>query len=226
MTKRAKFFALTGCMVLLLGATACKVLTAKKSIELFDGTSLAGWNYLSADPQIPMEQVWSVQDGMITCQGNPIGAIYKGPELTDFMLVVEYRWAPGTKPGNSGIFSRIKGEMKPIPQAVEVQLQRGNAGDVMGLQGRKVAADQPRFFEVKKHPVAGDIAGVKKLSDQERAPGEWNRVEIVARGPRYTVWMNGKLVNQVDGVEQVAGPVGIQSEGGIIQFRRVTLYTL
>lgn len=226
MIKRAKLLAGACCVALLLAGTSCKLLTAQKPIELFDGHSLAGWNYLSADPQIAMEQVWSVQDGLITCQGNPVGAIYKGPELTNFMLVVEYRWAPGTKPGNSGIFSRIRGNLEAIPQAVEVQLAHGNAGDVMGLQGRKVASGQPRFFEVKEHPVAGDIAGVKKLSDQEKTAGEWNRVEIVARGPRYTVWINGKLVNQVDGVETLAGPVGLQSEGGVIQFRRVTLYAL
>jgi hypothetical protein len=79
---------------------------------------------------------------------------------------------------------------------------------------------------VKKHAVAGDIAGVHKLLDAEKPPGEWNRVELLAQGARYTVWVNGKLVNDVGGVELGAGPVGIQSEGGVIQFRRVTLTSL
>ena len=208
----------------MIAGTSCSTPTARRPVELFNGKDLTGWNYLSADPQIPMDQVWRVQDGILTCQGQPVGAIYTGPELTDFMLVVEYRWAPGGKTGNSGIFSRIHGDMKPLPKAVEVQLMHGNAGDVLGLQGRTIAAGQPRFFEIKKHELAGDIAGVKKLSDQEKAAGEWNRIEIVARGPRYTVWLNGTLVNQVDGVEQVAGPVGLQSEDNVIQFRRVTLF--
>lgn len=227
MTRWARDFAVTGCVALLvLAASSCSTPTARQPVELFNGKDLSGWNYLSADPQIPMEQVWSVQDGILTCQGRPVGAIYKGPELADFMLVVEYRWMPGGKPGNSGIFSRIHGDLKPLPKAVEVQLMHGSAGDVLGLQGRTVVAGQPRFFEVKKHALAGDIAGVKKLSDQENAPGEWNRIEIVARGPRYSVWVNGKLVNQVEGVEIVAGPIGLQSEDNAIQFRRVTLYHL
>ena len=116
--------------------------------------------------------------------------------------------------------------MKPIPPAIEVQLMHGNAGDVLGLQGKKVASGQPRFFEVKKHELAGDIAGVKKLANFEKPAGEWNHVEIVAQGPRYTVRINDQLANEADGVEVVAGPVGLQSEGGVIQFRNVRLIPL
>jgi hypothetical protein len=139
---------------------------------------------------------------------------------------VEYRWPPGSEPGNSGIFSRITEPFKALPCAVEVQLKHGSAGDVLGLQGKPIAGGQPRAFEVKKHAVAGDITGVKKMLDAENAAGEWNRVEIRAQGARYRVWLNGKLVNEADGVEVVAGPIGIQSEGGAVQFRRVTLTSL
>jgi len=210
-------------LVLGFSVVSCRCLSDKKSVQLFNGKDLAGWSYLTADPQVKMDQVWSVQDGIIVCQGTPIGAIYRGPEVTNFRLAVEYRWAPGTKPGNSGIFSRIKGQMKPIPQAVEVQLMHGNAGDTMGLQGRTVAAGQPRFFEIKGHAVAGDVAGVKKTADLEKPAGEWNRVEILATGPRYQVWVNGTQVNDLSGVEVVSGPVGLQSEGGVIHFRNVVL---
>lgn len=196
------------------------------TIELFDGKTLSGWAYVLADPQVKMEQVWSVQDGLLTCQGTPVGFIYKGPAVTDFRLIVEYRWPPGSKPGNSGVFSRITGPMKAIPPAVEFQLKHGSAGDLLGLQGRKIAAGQPRFFSVAKHPLAGDIAGVAKTVDAENPPGEWNRVEILAQGPRYLVKLNGKEVNAVDGVEVVAGPIGLQSEGEVIQFRRATLTIL
>ncbi len=96
----------------------------------------------------------------------------------------------------------------------------------MGLQGRTVAAGQPRFFSVKAHAVAGDIAGVKKLVDLEKPAGEWNRVEILAQAGHYTVWVNGKLANEAEGVEQVAGHVGLQSEENAIQFRRVRLTPL
>ena len=211
-------------LVLLL--TSCSSLREQGPVDLFGDDSLAGWKAVLTDPGVNMGQVWSLEGGVLTCQGTPIGVLFKGPEVTDFRLSVDYRWAPGTTPGNSGIFSRITEPVTPLPKAVEVQLANGNAGDVLGLQGRKVEADQPRHFEVKGHKLAGDISGVRKLQGAEAPAGEWNHVEIEARGPRYTVTINGQLVNEVNGVEVVRGAIGLQSEGGVIQFRRVFLTRL
>jgi hypothetical protein len=213
--------------LLLLGVASCSAPgKSKGAVELFNGKDLAGWKYVLAEPEVKMGQVWSVRDGVLTCQGKPLGALYRGPAVTNFRLVVEYRWPPGSEPGNSGIFSRISEPLKPIPCAIEVQLKHGSAGDVLGLQGKPIAAGHPRFFTVKKHALAGDIAGVNKRLDAESPPGEWNRVEILAQGARYQVWFNGKLVNEVDGVDRTSGPVGVQSEGGVIQFRRIALTPL
>jgi hypothetical protein len=216
--------ALTAGLILGCSSTKSGSSSAGKSIELFNGKDLAGWRYVLADSQVKMADVWSVNGGLLTCKGEPVGVLYGGPDVTNFRLVVEYRWEG--KPGNSGIFSRIGMPVTPLPRAIEVQLMNGNAGDVLGLQGKPVAGGQDRFFEVKAHPLAGDITGVKKLSNQENPAGEWNRVEIRAQGDNYTVWVNGTLVNDVKGVELSAGPVGVQSEGGVIQFRRVTLTPL
>ena len=213
--------------LLLMGVASCSTPGEHgRTIELFNGKDLAGWQQVLADPAVKMSQVWSVDNGILVCQGTPLGALYRGPAVTDFRMVVEYRWPRGSEPGNSGIFSRISEPLKALPCAIEVQLKHGSAGDVMGLQGKPVASGQPRFFEVKKHAVAGDVAGVQKMLDAENPPGEWNRVEILAQGPRYQVWINGKLVNDANGVEVAPGPVGVQSEGGVIHFRRVTLTPL
>jgi hypothetical protein len=139
---------------------------------------------------------------------------------------VEYRWPAGAKPGNSGIFSRINDTRRSIPRCVEVQLMHGSAGDVLTLQGMSMRSAQERFFEVKKHELAGDICGVKKLQDAEKEPGQWNRVEILAQGPAYTVSINGQHVNQAMGVETRPGFIGLQSEGGEIHFRRATITPL
>jgi hypothetical protein len=212
---------------LMLGVVSCCCPGKRaQTIELFNGKDLTGWQYVLADPGVSMGQVWTVQDGLLICQGKPFGALYRGPAVTNFRLLVEYRWPPGSAPGNSGIFSRIGEPLKALPRTIEVQLKHGSAGDVLGLQGKPIAAGQPRFFEVKNHEVAGDIAGVQKMFDAEKPPGEWNRVEIMAQGPSYHVWVNGKLVNEAEGVEVSSGPVGVQSEGGLIQFRRVSLTPL
>lgn len=212
------------CVLVLLGIVSCATSSGQRTIELFNGKDLKGWQYVLADPQVKMEQVWSVHDGILLCQGTPVGAIYRGPDVTNFRLVVEYRW-PG-KPSNSGVFSRISQPIKALPIAVETQLKNGSAGDVLGLQGKKVASGQPRFFEVKAHPLAGDISGVAKLADREKPAGEWNRIEILATGANYKVWMNSDLVNEVTGVEVNSGPVGVQSEGGPVEFRRISLTPL
>ena len=103
-----------------------------------------------------------------------------------------------------------------------MQLANGNAGDLLGLKGFPIAGGQPRWFE-KDSAVAGKISGVKKAAAAEKPAGEWNRVEIEAREDRYTVRLNGQLVNEVSGVEVRAGPIGLQSEGGEVHFRGVML---
>ncbi len=226
MTRKSSLVANATCGVLLCLLVACATTKNPTAIELFNGKDLSGWRYVTAEAAVSMQQVWSVQDGILVCKGTPVGALLAGPDVTNFRLMVEYRWAPGKEPGNSGIFSRINGPMKPLPPAIETQLKHGSNGDVLSLQGKRIPSTHPRYFEVNAHALAGDIAGVTKLGDFEKAPGEWNRVEILAQGQTYTVWVNGKLANQVEGVQIAAGPVGVQSEGGEIHFRRVSLTPL
>jgi hypothetical protein len=226
--KGTSIFALIG-LAGLLAFTACNSMEKASSLKttgLFNGRNLDGWTHVLADPSVPRDAVWSVMDGILICKGTPLGVLHTKRAFTNFRLVLEYRWAPGTPPGNSGILTRINGPSRALPRCAEVQLQHGNAGDVLGLQGMNVAAGQPRFFEVKAHKIAGDIAGANKTLDAEKPAGEWNRIEVLADGANYTVWMNGQQINQVTGVEVVAGPLGLQSEGGEIQFRNVVLTPL
>lgn len=210
----------------LLLALAAAVGAAEKqggAVALFGDGSLRGWTHVLADPAVRREQVWTLRDGVLICSGSPIGVLYTEKHYTNFRLELEYRWAPGGQPGNSGIMSRITPGTGALPRTVEVQLHHGNAGDVIGLQGFPIAAGgQARWFQ-RDSKVAGLISGVKKAAAAEKPPGEWNRVELEARGDRYTVKLNGQVVNEVSGVEVRAGPIGLQSEGGEIHFRGVRL---
>ncbi len=195
---------------------------AGSAVALLNGKNLDGWTHVLADPAVPREQVWSMRDGVLVCVGEPIGVLYTEKSYTNFRLVVEYRWAPGAKPGNSGIMSRLTPGTGALPRTVEVQLAHGNAGDVLGLKGFPIAGGQPRWFE-RESKVAGQLTGVKKAAAAEKAPGEWNRVELEAQDSRYTVRINGQLVNEVNGVEVRPGRIGLQSEGGEVHFRGVML---
>jgi hypothetical protein len=212
---------------LLLGGTGCQTPTStSQGVALFNGRDLTGWTHTLEDPTVPREAVWSVSNGILICQGKPTGYLRTTNRFTNFRLFVEYRWAPGKQPSNSGILTRIQPPDRPLPRCIEVQLRHGSAGDVIGLQGMPVASGQPRFFEARANPVAGDITGVRRLIDAENPPGQWNQVEILAREDVYTVWINGKLVNEARGITRAAGPIGLQSEGGEIHFRNVRLIPL
>lgn len=226
--KHISFIACAG-LAATLAFTSCRgpeASSGTRALELFNGKNLKGWKHVLEDPAVPRDAVWSVADGILVCKGTPLGVLHTERPFRSFRLVVEYRWAPGGAPGNSGILTRINGEPRALPRCAEVQLQHGNAGDVLGLHGMKVDTTPSRSFEVKAHKVAGDIRGVKKLMDAEKPAGEWNRVEVLAQGGMYTVWMNGQQINQATGVEVLAGPIGLQSEGGEIHFRRAALTPL
>jgi hypothetical protein len=226
--KKILFLTLAGIAAVFTLTSCCctKQCSGGATLELFNGKDLNGWGYVLADPAVPRDAVWSVKDGLLVCKGTPLGVLHTQRRFKNFRAVVEYRWPPGAEPGNSGILTRINGAPRALPRCAEVQLKHGSAGDVLGLQGMTVVAGQARFFETKGHKIAGDIAGVKKVTDAEKPAGEWNRVEILAKNGDYTVWVNGQQVNQVTGVEVVAGPLGLQSEGGEIHFRRATLTPL
>jgi hypothetical protein len=60
-----------------------------------------------------------------------------------------------------------------------------------------------------------------------KAGGKWNTYEIVAKGPKMTVTLNG--TKTVDGVEDTkfpAGPIALQFGVGTVKFRKVQIRPL
>ena len=207
-------------------ATTREQAEVAQALDLFNGRNLSGWKATLAKPEAKMEDVWSVRDGMIVCKGEPLGFIETDRVFTNFHLVVEWRWAPGQKPGNSGVFLRINGDRKPLPRCIECQLKSGEAGDVYGFHSMGIDGDKARRIEKKGHEIGGDFVGVKKLFRNENPPGQWNRSEITLQGGHLTIKVNGLLVNEARNCELIAGPIGLQSEGGEVHFRRVRLTPL
>ncbi len=44
-----------------------------KTVKLFNGKDLAGWDYFLTDDAAKMQDVWSVEDGILICKGDPKG---------------------------------------------------------------------------------------------------------------------------------------------------------
>jgi hypothetical protein len=196
---------------------------AGKPIQLFNGKDLSGWSHHLVEPEVGMEDVWSVQDGILVCKGEPLGYLHTTGKYASYELVVEWRWAPGTEPGNSGVLMRINGEAKAIPRSYEAQLKSGDAGDVYGFWGMGLTGEPSRKRQAIAHELLGDMVGFAKIEGNEDPPGEWNRYEIRFAGPHLVVHVNGKKVNEATDAEVLAGPIGLQSEGGEIHFRKVEL---
>lgn len=215
----------------LLLALATPSARAAGPVQLWNGKDLSGWTFFLVDPKAKMEDVWSVRDGMIVCRGEPMGLLLTKEKFTSYRLVVEWRWAPGTvvtpeKTPNSGVIMRISGEMRQIPRAIEAQLRSGDAGDLYGFWGLKVTGDPARAKSRSGDPVLGDLTGVAKATGGENPVGEWNRFEIVLEGRKLEVSVNGRKVNSATVSDVLAGPIGLQSEGGEIHFRKVELQPL
>lgn len=191
-------------------------------VALFNGKNLDGWGFFLVDPQLKMEDVWSVKDGILVCRGEPMGYLATQKEFKDFKLVVEWRWAPGKEPGNSGLFSRITGEPMVIPKCVECQLKHGNVGDLWGFRGFLVKGDADRSEERDKEKL-GHFVGVKRISGNEKAPGEWNETSVTLDGNQISIELNGQVANYATTPCDEPGKIGLQSEGGEIHFRTVKL---
>jgi hypothetical protein len=189
-----------------------------QEVQLFNGRDLTGWGYFLVDEDAQMSDVWSVEDGILICKGEPGGYLATQDEYESFKLIVEWRWPE--EPGNSGVLMRIAGDPAMLPSSVEAQLRSGSAGDMYGFQGFKIGGEPDRLSEIS---IGWSLS---KMESNENEPGEWNRYEITADGERITVMLNGKKVNEATGCDVRPGKIGLQSEGGVIHFRTVTLTPL
>jgi len=204
-----------------------------QGVRLFNGRDLTGWGHFLVDPKVPAGDVWSVQNGILVCKGEPLGYLYTNAEYTSFRLIVDWRWAPGAaarlgKAPNSGVLMRVNGEPKPkgVPRTYEAQLQAGNAGDLYGFWGMPLDGDPARRREAKGHELLGDMVGFKKIEAAENPEGEWNTYDITFDGASLVVLINGKKVNEAKGALVLPGRIALQSEGGEIHFRRVEIWPI
>ncbi|MDR1116151.1 MAG: DUF1080 domain-containing protein [Tannerella sp.] len=188
--------------------------------ELFNGKDLSNWNFVIDGDKAPHEDVFSVQDGVILIQGNPFGYMYTKKKYKDYSLELEWSWVD--KVSNSGIFFLIA-EVKPgipFPNGIECQLKAGNAGDLVLLGG----SDLDEYVE----PASGRPAFPmiqKREASNEKPVGGWNKAKIEVKDGKITVYINGALQNQ--GTSKVKeGYIGLQSEGGPVQFRNLKVTVL
>lgn len=193
-----------------------KVPRAKKSetIQLFNGKDLSNWVFKLKDPAVDPAGVFSVQNGVIHITGNPFGYMRTKDSYSNYTLHVEWRWP--AEATNSGVFVHGQQPDTIWLRCIECQLQAGNAGDFVCMNG----ADMNERTNKSK-------SSVKKMgTSSEKPTGEWNTMEVICKANTVEVSVNGVLQNKATNVNVNKGSICLQSEGKDIEFRNVFLTKL
>lgn len=201
-------------------------------VSLFTGTNLMGWATNSTN-----SLHWTAKEGVLEHDGVA-GDLWTESSFADFRLQLEWRWPELPKTEH---FPLIDADGNPVKdtQGKEVTRPVLDAGD-SGVLLRGLYKAQANLF---CYPVgSGEVWEYRTdpsvTAEQRRAVtpklqadlplGLWNAMEIVVRGDRMTVVLNGKEVisqAQLPGLPE-RGPIGLQHEHGRIQFRNLWIEDL
>jgi hypothetical protein len=210
---------------LVLGLASSMALAAEDEgfVSLFNGRDLSGWVNVNGAPE-----TWSVKDGMIHCTGKPIGALRTVRQYENFIL--ELDWRHLSAGGNSGIFiwaSPIAAPGVPFLRAIEVQVLDNG----FNVQGK----NQWYTTHGDVFPIHGDTMDpfgrhneMRSFPSEERSNSspEWNHYRIVCSNAVLRLSVNGKEVSGGQNCNYAKGYIGLESEGGPIDFRNIRIKEL
>lgn len=186
-------------------------------IELFNGQDFTGWKFVSRSNTAPAE-TWSVAGGMIRCTGQPVGYIRTEKSYRNYKLTVEWRFVKvGPNADNSGVLVHLQSPDKVWPRCVQCQGKHDHQGDLFLMSGAESREHQGMDAN-RPVPLRG--------SSNEKPVGEWNTCEMECAGDTVKAYINGKFLNEVTACTLSEGTIGIQSEGGEIEIRKIYLEPL
>ncbi|MGO9535971.1 MAG: DUF1080 domain-containing protein [Limisphaerales bacterium] len=186
-------------------------------LELFNGRDFSGWTFCMKDHADPM-QTWSVTNGVIHCTGKPIGYLRTKQDYRDYVLTVEWRFVKiAPKADNTGVLVHMQLPDKVWPMCVQNQGKSGRQGDLFVMAGA----------ECKEHKGMDANTPVPMRGPSAEKPvGEWDTNVTVCSGNDVKAIINGKFMNEITECTISSGFIGIQSEGGDIEIRKIFLEPL
>lgn len=148
--------------------------------SLFNGSDLSGWTGATED--------YRVSDGQLISRSGASGNLFTGQQYSDFILRFEFKLTPGA---NNGL-------------AIRSPLEGHTAYDGIELQILDNTAD--KYADLKPWQYHGSVYGVVPAERGHLKPaGQWNSQEVIARGSRITVILNGETILDAD-LEKAADP--------------------
>lgn len=187
----------------------------KEKIVLFNGKDLTGWKlFVPEDSGVEPDDVWSVKDGLIRCEGKPFGYMRTETPYANYILHLEWRWPEN--PVNSGVFLHTQLPDKVWPKTIECQLMADHAGHFVlingtGLKGRPADPEEPVLSLPMLKPSS------------ENPPPQWNTYDIVCKDDCIVAIVNGVIQAVGTGASVTSGYIALQSEGAPIEFRNIHL---
>ena len=187
--------------------------------SLFDGKSMDQWTG-ATDSYLP-------ENGTITIhpEKGSGGNLYTKKEYSDFDFRFEFKLTPGANNG-VGIRTPLEGDAAYV--GMEIQILDNDAA---------------QYKDLHPYQYHGSIYGVVPAKRGYLKPvGEWNQEEIIARGPKIKVILNGTVItdaditearekgamdgNQHPGLKRDKGHIGFLGHGSVVEFRNIRVKDL
>ena len=184
-------------------------------VSIFNGKDLTGW--------VGDTQGYVVENGNMVCR--PGGGVFTEKEYSDFAFRFEFRLTPGANNG-VGIRAPLQGDAAYVGMEIQILDDR-----------------HPKYKDIQPYQVHGAIYGVVPAQRDHLKPvGEWNTEEIIAKGRRVTVVLNGVTIVDADldeaskngtmdgknhpGLKNTQGHIGFLGHGDVLEFRNMRVKDL
>ncbi len=155
----------------------------------------------------PGQASWEIEDGLLVNKPGHGGSLHSAREYSDFVIRLDWKLNPG---GNSGVYIR---------SGTEIQILDDFA---------------PVYAHIKPCQHAGSVyCQIPAKPGALKKAGQWNEMQILARGKKVMVWLNGQVV--VDGsfddtpelkTRAMRGYIILQYHGGGLWFRDIEIKPL
>jgi hypothetical protein len=186
-------------------------------VDVMPPADLKDWSRVPVPPGAPLgKQQWHVEEGgkVLVCEGDGgHDMLLCDREFGDAIFHFECRYTKieGKTGYNSGAYVRNSKDGAIWHQA---QFGGGDGGYLFG-------ATQSGDGNKKSFNTKNDVA-----DGRVKPAGEWNTVEITAKGSTLTLWVNGAVTCEFKECGSPKGLVGLEGEGYRIEFRNLKVKEL